>query len=118
MSFNSQIGQKIQTAREEKGISQEQLAKFLGCSQAALSNYEKGKRRLYLSQLEKLSEILEKPLDFFVEYSSGSIASPPADSSSQLVTKLVNSINLLNEEQLCLVSEFIDFLQWKSKQGG
>jgi transcriptional regulator with XRE-family HTH domain len=63
MSFK-EIGRKLQLAREEKGMSQEQLARALGCSQSALSNYEKGKRRLYLSHLEKLSQILDKPLEY------------------------------------------------------
>ena len=41
MSFRD-IGIKIQAAREEKGFSQEQLARLVGCSQSALSTM-KGK---------------------------------------------------------------------------
>lgn len=37
-----------------------------GAVQFALSNYEKGKRRIYLSQLEKLAEVLEKPFEYFL----------------------------------------------------
>ena len=41
-----EIGQRLQKAREEAGLSQEELARKLGCTQASLSNYELGKRRM------------------------------------------------------------------------
>lgn len=64
------IGRKLQQAREEAGLSQEQLASMLGCAQSTLSNYEKGKRRLYLTQLEKIAEILNRPIEYFLETSN------------------------------------------------
>lgn len=115
MSFKD-IGLKIQLAREEKGLSQEQLAKAMGCSQSALSNYEKGKRRLYLSQLELLATILDKPLEYFVE---SMIPKKPADNvhNNEHRLKISNAIESLDEQQLLKVMEFIDFLQWKEKRG-
>ena len=61
------IGIRIQQAREERGITQQELAARLGCTQAALSNYELGKRRLYLANLERIANALEKPLSYFTE---------------------------------------------------
>ena len=52
-----EIGKKIQSAREEKGMTQADLAEGLGISQAALSNYELGKRRLYLGQIQEVAKI-------------------------------------------------------------
>jgi transcriptional regulator with XRE-family HTH domain len=63
------IGTRIQQAREELGITQQELAARLGCTQAALSNYELGKRRLYLANLEKIAGALGKPLSYFTEQS-------------------------------------------------
>ncbi|MCL6446679.1 MAG: helix-turn-helix domain-containing protein [Armatimonadetes bacterium] len=62
-----EIGRKIQKAREEAGLNQEELAARIGLSQATLSNYELGKRRLYLAQLEAISRELGKPLQYFLE---------------------------------------------------
>ena len=59
------IGKKIQKAREEAGLSQEELASRLGYTQAALSNYELGKRRLYLANIEQIARELNKPLSYF-----------------------------------------------------
>jgi len=58
---------RIQQAREELGITQQELATRLGCTQAALSNYELGKRRLYLVNLERIASALGKPLSYFME---------------------------------------------------
>lgn len=61
------IGMRIQQAREELGITQQELAARLSCTQAALSNYELGKRRLYLANLERIANALGKPLSYFTE---------------------------------------------------
>ena len=57
-----EIGRKIQIAREERGMTQVDLAHALGITQAALSNYELGKRRLYLHQIERIASVLGKGL--------------------------------------------------------
>ena len=67
MKAYEEIGRKLQKAREEAGLSQEDLAKKLGCTQAALSNYELGKRRLYLADLQRIGQLLDKPVTYFLE---------------------------------------------------
>lgn len=116
MSFKD-IGLKIQLAREEKGLSQEQLSKAMGCSQSALSNYEKGKRRLYLSQLETLAKILNKPLDYFVESisMSNTVEDDPDEQSAR--RKVLFALDKLDEKNLTQVMDYINFLQWKRNGG-
>lgn len=114
-----ELGVKIQTAREEKNFSQEQLADAIGCSQPALSNYEKGKRRIYLQQLEKLSEVLDKPLSYFVdnlEFKDYDIA--PYESSSpnlgrDLILPIINNIYRLDPDEIAEVNKYILYLLWK-----
>jgi transcriptional regulator with XRE-family HTH domain len=62
-----EIGGKIKQAREEIGLTQEDLAARLKCTQSALSNYELGKRKLNLTLLIEVAQILNKPIDFFTE---------------------------------------------------
>lgn len=69
MKAYEQIGRKLQKAREDAGLSQEELAKKLGCTQASLSNYELGKRRLYLADLQRIGQLLGKPVTYFLEES-------------------------------------------------
>jgi transcriptional regulator with XRE-family HTH domain len=61
------IGARIQQARKALGITQQELAARLGYTQAALSNYELCKRRLYLANLEQIASALGKPLSYFTE---------------------------------------------------
>lgn len=112
MSFKD-IGRKIQMARDEKGMSQEQLAKALGCSQSALSNYEKGKRRLYLSQLEKLAEILNKPLEYFVENLNSTPEPGTMINRSEQFVNLIQQLYNLSDEEILDVMNYISYLEWK-----
>lgn len=112
MSFRD-IGIKIQSAREEKGLSQEQLARLIGCSQSALSNYEKGKRRLYLSQLEKMAEILDKPLEYFVETLGHNQHPPVVPDRNQSFVQIMNQLNKLTDEEIREVMNYVRYLEWK-----
>lgn len=46
-----QIGERIRTFREAKQISQEELARRVGLSRAAVVNIEKGRQRLLVDQI-------------------------------------------------------------------
>ena len=62
-------------------MNQEQLAGILGCSQPTLSNYEKGKSRIYLAQLQKVADALNKH-NLFLE------AMEPAEAEMQIPAKM------------------------------
>ena len=62
-----EVGKRIQQAREERGLTQAELAARLRCTQSALSNYELGKRKPNLDLLNEIAEVLNKPLDYFFE---------------------------------------------------
>ncbi|MDD2586943.1 MAG: helix-turn-helix transcriptional regulator [Syntrophomonadaceae bacterium] len=107
------IGKKLQIAREEAGLSQEQLANLLGCAQSTLSNYEKGKRRLYLTQLEQIAEALGKPIDYFVKRTTPTrcftqITNALSDEPELL--QILNSLYELTQEQRRSV---IDYIYWQ-----
>lgn len=113
MAFR-QIGRRLQMAREESGLSQEQLASMMGCAQSTLSNYEKGKRRLYLSQLEKIAEILDKPIEYFIENSDKiDRAAEPATSINQVEPELLQIINSLYSLTPDRRRSVMDFISWQ-----
>ena len=115
MNFQD-LGVKIQLIREERKISQEQLAQAIGCSQSALSNYEKGKRRIYLSQLEKLAEVLQKPMSYFVEsFEEEKQDAPFGEAKDTLRLKIINDLYSLSEEEIGNVDQFIQYMKWKRK---
>jgi transcriptional regulator with XRE-family HTH domain len=61
------IGYKLNQARLEKGWTQADLAKKYGCSDAYIGLLETGHSSMGLKSIKKLSGILEKPLNYFLE---------------------------------------------------
>lgn len=60
------VGKRLKEIRENKGISQDKLAKLLGISKVAVSNYEAGRRNLSIEKLEEILKHLDCSLkDFF-----------------------------------------------------
>ncbi|HOF13512.1 MAG TPA: helix-turn-helix transcriptional regulator [Spirochaetota bacterium] len=110
MAFKK-IGKKIQIAREEKGITQIELSKMLGITQAALSNYELGKRRLYLQQIEEIAKHLEKPVSYFLdEESSSNIDDELSDIT---INSITDKIKNLTHYEINELNQFIDYLLWR-----
>lgn len=112
------IGKKIQLAREAKGLTQSDLADKLAITQAALSNYELGKRRLYLHQIQKFAEILDRHLSYFIDDENidrHSGTGPNTGESKILLSneEIMSRICSLNREEIQLLSEFLDFLEWR-----
>jgi repressor LexA len=59
------LGKRIRQAREQKGLSQEELAAHVSRDQRAISEYENGKRRLSVTDLPTFASVLDVPLMYF-----------------------------------------------------
>ena len=104
------IGKKIQMAREEAGLSQEELASRLGYTQAALSNYELGKRRLYLANIEQIAKELNKPLSYFLDESvvtANAERGEPRDETTSEILKLLSELPPEEREYL------LEYIKWR-----
>lgn len=60
------VGEKIRDVRTRKRIRQKVLARMVGISAGALTNFEKGRRRVSLDWLHKISEALDTPVAYFL----------------------------------------------------
>jgi transcriptional regulator with XRE-family HTH domain len=56
----------IKQAREQSKLSQLQVAVALGVSDKTISGYESGRISPPISKLQKLADLLQKPIGFFV----------------------------------------------------
>jgi UDP-N-acetylglucosamine 1-carboxyvinyltransferase len=67
---NQNIGKLIADLRQERGLTQAELARQLKTSQSAVNRIEKGGQNLSLETLGRISDVLHKPL---VTVSSGAV---------------------------------------------
>ena len=66
-SFNTHVGQRIRDKRNERGMSQTEVANALGVTFQQVRKYERGTNRVSASRLYDLSRILSLPLQIFFE---------------------------------------------------
>ena len=60
------LGKRIQSARRETGLSQEQLAEAIGKSPSAISTIETGKRGASLETLIHIANVLQVSADYLL----------------------------------------------------
>jgi transcriptional regulator with XRE-family HTH domain len=60
------IGLRIRKVRLSLNIKQKDLARKIGISQGALTNFELGRRKISLEWLVKISRALETPVSYFL----------------------------------------------------
>jgi transcriptional regulator with XRE-family HTH domain len=108
------IGKMIQKAREEAGLSQEELSSRLGYTQAALSNYELGKRRLYLANIEQIATELNKPLNYFLEDTVEVVVKTGQEKAQDEITAEINKLlsELSPEER----KNILEYIQWRKER--
>ena len=63
--MTNDVGNKLQTLRKGRKLSQQELADKMGVSRATISNYEVGRRAPHLSELKRFAEFYGVGLDFF-----------------------------------------------------
>jgi transcriptional regulator with XRE-family HTH domain len=109
------IGKMIQKAREEADLSQEELSSRLGYTQAALSNYELGKRRLYLANIEQIAKELNKPLSYFMDDSANTMNANQEDSQDETISEINKLLLELPPEERKYILEYIKWRKGRLK---
>ena len=98
------IGQRIKTARLEKGYSQADLGALVGCSNNHMSHVEVGQTKVSLAMLLKLSLVLEKNFDYFL------LDTPYAKCDSIINTEIAAKLKQCNVTTLITISKMVDVL--------
>ena len=98
------IGQRIKTARLEKGYSQADLGALVGCSNNHMSHVEVGQTKVSLSMLLKLAYVLDKDFDYFL------LDTPYARRDSIINDELAAKLKQCDTTTLLTLSKIIDVL--------
>ena len=67
----SLIGKKIREARNIKNLTQTELANEIGVSTGFICQIENGEKCFNLKRLERVSQILNRPVAYFLEGATG-----------------------------------------------
>jgi transcriptional regulator with XRE-family HTH domain len=73
------VGERIREVRKSKRIRQKVLARMVGISPGALTNFEKGRRRISLDWLQKIAEALDTPVSYFLPDEKDRTRGTPGD---------------------------------------
>lgn len=65
MNQKELVGIQLKKARKQMSLSQEDLAKKIGISRMMISRYEVGSSDIPLEKLQRIAELLQKPVSFF-----------------------------------------------------
>ncbi|MBR9973778.1 helix-turn-helix domain-containing protein [Magnetospirillum sulfuroxidans] len=101
------LGNRLKEAREYVGLSQEEVAEFLGISRSAVSLAEGGKRKVDAIELTKLAKICQTTIAEL----TGEASEPPP-----MVEHLAREAKGLTEKDQAELLQFAKFL--KSRADG
>ena len=103
------LGTRLRECREYLNLSQEEVAKILKVPRSAISLMEAGQRKVDAIELQKLSEIYQRPIGFFI----GETA--PA-AMPEVVQHLARAASQLTEQDREELLRFAEFLQARSRK--
>lgn len=98
------IGQKLKALRQERGLTQVELAKKSGVSRAVIQLYEADKTNITISILEKIAKVLNVEVSFFV---SQCLPICPSMSLSPQEEELIKNFRILDKEERELYADEI-----------
>lgn len=98
------IGQRIKSARLEKGYSQADLGALVGCSNNHMSHVEVGQTKVSLAMLLKLALVLDKQFDYFL------LDTPYAKRDAIIDAEIADKLKQCNVTTLITVGKLIDVL--------
>lgn len=105
------IGQKLKQLRKTKGIYQRQLAEATGCSEKAISSYERDFREPSLETLKKFANYFQVSIDFFADNEQNVTKIDPSHKIIlDKIYKLLIDQGLIEKNEL-LVNEKINYLE-------
>ncbi len=66
MELKKLVGIRVRQARLELGLTQQQAADQVGLNQQSWAAYESGKVNIPLDTLQRIVQVLQKPIEYFV----------------------------------------------------
>ncbi|TVZ38016.1 DNA-binding XRE family transcriptional regulator [Alteromonadaceae bacterium 2753L.S.0a.02] len=104
--FFKQLGKRIAELRKEVGLTQVQLAEFLGISQQHMASFEAGRRKVSSSDIPKLAQLFAITTDELLGIAKAPAKRGPASTLQRQVEQVKN----LPKNKQKFISEMLDAL--------
>ncbi|MGC5007726.1 helix-turn-helix domain-containing protein [Streptomyces sp. DT203] len=98
------LGQRLKATREYLGLSQQQVAERTGILRSAVSDIERGVRKVEVMELQKLARLYRLPTSYFLDEEEG------ADAGEHALAGLPRTAQPLSEGDRIEVAKFIQYL--------
>jgi len=105
------LGARLREAREYLGLSQDEVAKYLGIPRTALSHIESGQRRIDALEHKQVALLYKRPVSYFTGEEQSAEALP------EDVAHLARAASGLSERDRQELTRFADYLRSRSKSG-
>ncbi|MEU1542034.1 helix-turn-helix transcriptional regulator [Actinacidiphila glaucinigra] len=99
------LGQRLKSTREYLGLSQQQVAERTGILRSAVSDIERGVRRVDIMELKKLARLYRLSVSYFLDEDEA------ADAGEHALAGLPRTKQPLSEGDRIEVARFIEYLQ-------
>ncbi len=103
------LGTRLREAREYLGLSQDEVAKYVGVPRTALSHIESGQRRIDALELKKVAVLYKRPVAYFTGDEDGDQTLP------EDVAHLARAAAGLSEGDRQELSRFADYLRARAQ---
>ncbi|MFD5623615.1 helix-turn-helix domain-containing protein [Streptomyces yangpuensis] len=101
------LGRRLKDTREYLGLSQQQVAERTGIVRSAISDIERGMRRVEVMELQKLARLYRLSVSYFLDEDEA------ADAGEHAFAGLPRTKQPLSEGDRIEVAKFIQYLQAK-----
>ncbi|MFI1727403.1 helix-turn-helix domain-containing protein [Streptomyces sp. NPDC020489] len=101
----ARLGQRLKATREYLGLSQQQVAERTGIVRSAVSDIERGVRKVEVMELQKFARLYRLPASYFLDEEEA------ADAGEHALAGLPRTARPLSEGDRIEVAKFIQYLQ-------
>lgn len=107
------IGRKIRELRKQKKFTQEDLGEHAGLDYTSIGAAERGDRNLSIRSLLRVSEALDADATYFIPTSKKMNVKTE---KGEKIKKIIDILEILNEEHVELVGDFVQLLEKRKKK--
>lgn len=96
-TFNEQVGNKIRTARKEKGITMKELGEKVGLTESNIQRYESGKiKGVDVNLLIKICDVLDLSVPYVMGWEV-----PEISQNEKKLLSFYNKLNSIGQNEAC-----------------